>query len=66
MNRPSGPRSPVPLLFGSCVSSEICLLICFLCKTLLSAAVTVWSVPDIAISILLEYALNLGFVTFFS
>ena len=30
--RPSGPRSPVPLLLGSCVSCEKGLLICFLRK----------------------------------
>ena len=54
INRPSGPRRPVPLLLGSCVSSEIGLLINFLCKTLLSAVVTVWLVPDTAIWILAE------------
>ena len=31
VNRPSGPRGPVPLLFGSCVISEIGLLIFFRC-----------------------------------
>ena len=58
INPPSEPRSRVPLLLGSCVSSEIGLLICFLCKTLLSAVVTVWLVPDAAIWTLSEYALS--------
>ena len=41
VNRPSGPRGPVPLLLGYCVISEIGLLMCFQCKILLSAVVTV-------------------------
>ena len=66
MKRPSGPHKPVALFFGSCRSLEMGLFIWFLCKTRLSAVVTVWSVPDIAVRILSEYALSyLGFVTFF-
>ena len=41
VNRPSGPRGPVLLLLGSCVISEIGLRMCFQCKILLSAVVTV-------------------------
>ena len=67
INRSSGPRSPVPLLLVSCVSSEMGLLICLLFKTLLSAVLTVLSVPDAAVWILSEYALsNFGFTIFFA
>ena len=48
VNRPSGPRGPVPLLFGFCVISDTGLLMFFLSIILLSAVVTVWFVPDIA------------------
>ena len=65
VNRPSGPRGPVPLLFGSCIS-ETGLLMFFLCIILLSAVVTVWFVPDIANWVFSEQALpNFSFVYFF-
>ena len=66
VNRPSGPRSPVPLLFGSCANSEIGLLMCFLCSILYSAVVTVCFVPDITVCSLSENALsNFSLFVFF-
>ena len=68
VKRPSGPRGPVPrLVLFSCTISEMGLLICFLCKILLSDVVIVCLVPDMAICVLSEYALsNFGFFIFFS
>ena len=48
VKRPYGPRNTVPLLLGSCASSGIGLLMCFLRKDLWSAAFTVCLMHDIA------------------
>ena len=67
VKRPSGPRGPVPrLVLFSCTSSEMGLLLIFLCKILLSDVVIVCLVPDMAICVLSEYALsNFGLFIFF-
>ena len=49
MKWPSGPRSPVPLLFGYCVNSEMGLLMCFLSTIPMSDVVTVCLVPEKAV-----------------
>ena len=58
VNRPSGPRGPIPLLLYSCLKSAIGLLITFLCYTLPLRGVNVWFVPDMANCDLSEYALS--------
>ena len=64
MNRPSGPLSPIPLFFCSCANSEIGLLMCFRCRILFSAVVTVCLVPDTAV--LLSRRSQISVYLFFS
>ena len=64
MKRPSGQRSPVPLLFGSCEISEMGLRLCFLCRILLFA-VRDGMVGARYSSLSLIALSNLGFATFF-
>ena len=56
INRPFGPRGPIPVLLCSWLKSEIGLLIIFFCETFPFGVVTVWFVPDIANCGLSEYA----------
>ena len=61
INRPSGPRGPITLLFCSLVKSEKGLLVIFLCNTLTLRVITIWFVSDIAKLNLWEYALSNSF-----
>ena len=58
INRPSGPRGPIPLLFCSWLKLEMGLLIIFLCRILPFGVVMVCLVPDTANCGLSEYALS--------